>query len=115
MTRLVATHVILSIFLIIPIGWVISWGAGNSFGVGSILVLLNLLALAWAWSRIFRKKTVALAVGVIVIKYAILGLIIYVLIKQNKVQPVWFLGGLSSIFLSILVYTFGVRKQTEVD
>ena len=69
---------------------------------GCLLIGLNLLALTWSWRRIFLKKTIALAVGVIVIKYAILGLSIYALVLQKRVDMMGFLIGLGSLIPTIL-------------
>jgi hypothetical protein len=46
--------------------------AGASFAIGSVLMTLNVVALAWLWWRIFGQKTIAWTVLIIVIKYAIL-------------------------------------------
>lgn len=62
--------------------------------------------LAFAWSLIFKKKLIALAISLIVFKYAILGLIIYQLIKVTKVDLFWFSMGVASFAVSALVYAF---------
>jgi hypothetical protein len=45
---------------------------GASFGVGSLMMWVNLLLLSWSLGRIFAKKSIAWTVGIIVIKYTVL-------------------------------------------
>ena len=78
--------------------------AAMSFASGGLLIGLDFLLLGIAWSWIFNKKLIALAVSLIVFKYAILGLIIYRLIKVMAINPFWFSMGVASFFLSALVY-----------
>lgn len=53
---------------------------------------------------IFQKKLVALAVSVIVFKYAILGILIFVAIKRWQLSAAWFAAGFGIIFPSVLVF-----------
>ncbi len=75
-----------------------------SFAMGCGLVLFNVLTLAWAWSRLFKKKLIALAAGIIVFKYAILGIIMYKLLSLDWVDKLWLSIGLSSLVVSALFY-----------
>jgi hypothetical protein len=75
-----------------------------SFAIGGVLVGLNFLILGFAWSLIFQKKLIALAVPLIVFKYAILGLIIYQLTKATSVDLLWFSMGIGSFVISALIY-----------
>lgn len=74
-----------------------------STAVGGLVVLLNLILLTVGWAMLLRKKFVALAVTVIVIKYAILGIIIYQLMLQPWLSPVFFLVGVSSLLATIVI------------
>jgi hypothetical protein len=78
--------------------------AAMPFAAGAALIGLDFLLLGIAWSWIFNKKLIALAVSLIVFKYAILGLIIYRLIKVLAVDPFWFSMGVASFILSALIY-----------
>lgn len=57
-----------------------------------------------AWGFIFQKKLIALSIGIIVFKYAILGIIIFTLVKQPWFDTLWFSLGIASLILSALVY-----------
>ena len=78
-----------------------------SYLFGSGLVLANLLILTLAWSLILRKKLVALAVTVIVFKYAILGVIIYRLLQDSMITALGFCVGLSTLMVTALIYAGG--------
>jgi hypothetical protein len=75
-----------------------------SFFVGSLVILVSVFLLGWAWSLIFKKKLVALAAVIIVIKYAILGIIIFELAKQAWFRPLWFSLGVASFTLTAIFY-----------
>ncbi len=64
---------------------------------GAILMGANLVLLVWTWGQIIQKKSVALAVGVIVFKYAILILLIIQLVGKELVHPISFFFGLLSL------------------
>lgn len=70
---------------------------------GGATVFLNLILLWLGWGFLLRKKFVALAAPLVVIKYAILGIIIYQLMRQPWLSPVFFLAGVSTLLASILV------------
>lgn len=79
------------------------WGAPamvSAFLVGTTLSLANVVLLHFAWKRILEKKLVALSAGVIVIKYATLGFIIYRIASRNLFQLEWLCVGLGVILVS---------------
>ena len=82
--------------------------------LGSFLVGANFLVLIWGWQRIFLKKTIALAVGVIVFKYAILGLIIYLVISLKKVDELGFLLGLGTSFPTVIIFALSNRYSGNI-
>ncbi|MGE5086751.1 MAG: hypothetical protein ACM3MG_10655 [Bacillota bacterium] len=82
-----------------------------SFLVGSGLILLSFFLLGTGWALIFQKKLIALAVGIIVFKYAILGIIIFTIVKQPWFDPMWFAMGVASFVLSAIYYA--VMKSRE--
>lgn len=95
---------------------VLAYGAQHealSFAVGGLIVMGNFILLGLGWNMVFSKKLVALSVLIIVFKYAILGVIIYVVVKQNWLLPIWFAGGIASMAIASLIYglTLGFFKD----
>lgn len=91
------------------IGWLLLYGfnapqRANSFAAGSLLILLSFFLMGLAWGFIFQKKLIALSIGIIVFKYAILGIIIFTLVKQTWFDTLWFSLGVASLILSAFVY-----------
>jgi hypothetical protein len=85
-----------------------------SYAVGVGIVLFNVITLFFVWSRFLRKKFIALALGIIVFKYAILGLIIYRLLHTSWLSPIWFCVGLGSLMLGSLIFAlFGPEISEE--
>lgn len=83
---------------------------------GGMLMLVNLSGLYFIWSRAFAKKSIALAVVAIVIKYLGLGYIFWSLSNSNWLHPTSFILGLTSLLLAILSMTVVksfVRKTTK--
>lgn len=88
-----------------PITWFFgSPQKAEAFEIGALMVLLNFGALALGWSLVFKKKFVALAVPIIVIKYAILGIIIYELSRRQDLDLLWLCLGLASFLVTSLIY-----------
>lgn len=87
----------------------------SSFLTGSLVVGGNFILGAVGWKLVFRKKLIALAILIIVFKYAILGVIIYHFVKQSWMQPVWFAAGVTSMMMASLIYglTLGFFKEEE--
>lgn len=75
-----------------------------SFATGSLVILTSFFLLGIGFGLIFRKKLIALAIGIIVFKYAILGIIIFTLVKLSWFSPLWFVLGVSSFILSGIFY-----------
>jgi hypothetical protein len=83
---------------------------GASFGAGALLMLGNLLVLAWFWSRILAKKSFAWTVVIIVVKYTLLlGAIFYL------TQTAWFhvlSGGLGmATFIMTALFQVAAMKR----
>lgn len=70
--------------------------------LGGIIMLLNLAGFAFVWRLIFVKKSIALAVFVIIFKYVILGMILWGLVSAPWLRPVGFLLGMTSLVVAIL-------------
>lgn len=83
-----------------------------SFVAGFVFMLLNVVLLKWAWKRILWKKSIALAVGAIVFKYALFGFLLFGLIYSQKVNAAYFLVG-----VTVMVFVTIIRsiKQTKED
>ena len=80
--------------------------AAISYVTGASLILVNISLLAWTWSKILNKKLVALAVSIIVIKYAIYAVIIYKIVSLAYINKTWFVLGLGTLMPSVLIFAF---------
>ncbi len=112
MKFLVAFH-----FLLGAAGTVIlAYGAGEvaakGFALGAGVSWFNLLSLVLTWPWILAKKLVALSVGVIVLKFAILGSIVYVTVFSRAVDLGWFAAGLTTVVVSVVVTAFVVSRES---
>lgn len=97
------------------VGWVSQdWYAALSYGIGSGVTLINVAGTTWLWGRVFERKLLALAAFVIVFKYAILGLILFRLLKTEWMSIPWFCVGISTLVLGILGKAlFGSPEASE--
>lgn len=75
-----------------------------SYMSGALVILMSFFFLGIGFGLIFKKKLIALAIGIIVFKYAILGIIIFTLVKLSWFKPLWFAIGVASFILSAIVY-----------
>lgn len=83
-----------------------------SFAAGAGVMLFNIAALWILWSRVIQKKLIALALAIIVLKYAILGIIIYQLLKAPWVSAIWLSAGFGTLMLASLFYSlFGNQSE----
>jgi len=78
--------------------------------LGSGLMAANWMLLIWSWRQIFLKKSIALGVSTIVIKYAILGLILYHVITSSRWDMVGFLIGISTAILTAVAFALGGKN-----
>ena len=81
--------------------------------LGCGVIGLNLPLVFWSWSRIFKKKSIALAAGVIVFKYAILGVIIYLVTSRPELDGGSLLVGLTSIVPTMVLFTLRNTKKNH--
>lgn len=84
-----------------------------SFLAGALTIFMSVFLLGLSWKLIFQKKLIALAVAIIVFKYAILGIIIFKLMKLPWFEPLWFALGVSSFILSALAYAIQEALREE--
>lgn len=89
--------------------------AAKAYGLGAGLMLLNLVGLVLSWPWILAKKLVALSVGVIVLKFAILGSIVYVAVIKHAVHLGWFAAGLATVVLTIVVTALVVSRESPEE
>lgn len=94
----------ITLLFALGIGYYIALHQAYSFIMGALVILLSFGLLGWAWGLIFKKKLVALAIGIIVFKYAILGIIIFRLVDQPWFKPLWFALGVGSFTFSAVFY-----------
>jgi len=88
-------------------GGALVWGYVDSasafaFWSGGGLSLFNLGALTYSWPRILAKKQVALAIAVIVFKFAILGWFLYFSVVIQRLNPAWFSAGFALVIVSVV-------------
>lgn len=81
-----------------------------SYLVGSLLMLTNFLLLYWLWRVLLFKKVIALALILIVFKYAILGFLIYKTLTASWNNPLAFSLGLLTLVPAIVSLIF-VKKS----
>jgi len=76
---------------------------------GAALVSLNFVLLGQMWRGILEKKSVAMTIGLVVIKYAILVIVLYVFVKEWKLPLLPLFEGLATMALSFLIATVWVK------
>ncbi|MEN0058794.1 MAG: hypothetical protein AAGB31_08160 [Bdellovibrio sp.] len=106
---------LISLFGALALGFIYSPQHAFSFLSGSLLILLSFFLMAMGFGWIFQKKLIALSIGIIVFKYAILGIIIFTLVKLAWFNPLWFALGVASFILSAGIYALkeGFREGKE--
>lgn len=72
---------------------------------GGTIMVVNLLGIYLLWHLVFAKKSIALAVFVIIFKYLILGAVLWNLASVAWIRPVGLVLGLSTLVLGILSTT----------
>lgn len=72
---------------------------------GGAIMFVNLLGIYFLWHSVFAKKSIALAVLVIIFKYLILGAVLWNLASVVWIKPVGLILGLSTLVLGILSTT----------
>ncbi len=74
-----------------------------SFYSGAILALINVAALYFSWKKILEKKNLVLSGSVIVIKYPLLGFILYEVVHLKQISLGWFLIGMGTFIPAAVV------------
>ena len=86
-----------------------------SFAAGAGLILFNLAGLVLVWPRILQKKQVALSISGIVLKFAILVGILYVLVDGKYVNLAWLAAGIALVVPSVVVTSIKVSRESSTD
>lgn len=87
-----------------------------SFGVGSLFSIFNAALLGFVWQCILNKKRIALAISVIVFKYAFFIVLIYRMATSKSLDLVGLSLGIASIAGVGIVWSFwkiGMTKREE--
>lgn len=71
--------------------------------LGGFAMWVNVMGLAYFWSRIFQKKSIALTALAIIFKYLILALILWSLSSSQWLSPAAFCVGLTALLFGVLV------------
>lgn len=104
---LVYFQLVLALLVTVCVGaYTGSWASALSTFGGSMVTLFNLFVLVFVWPRILNNKKVALAVATIVFKFAILGLILYIVTHTPSIQLGWFALGLATVLPSVLATAY---------
>ncbi len=82
--------------------------------MGGLMMWVNVMGLAYFWSVIFRKKSIALAAFAIIFKYLILALILWSLSTSKWLSPAAFCVGLTALLFGVLVVLLKTRLSTKV-
>lgn len=84
---------------------------GISVVLGAIVSAFNFLTLVFFYECIFKKKRVALGISTVVIKYAILGLLLWGILTQSDLPKEGFIGGVILNPLAVVIFSlFGARR-----
>jgi hypothetical protein len=93
------------------VGFFTTSAAGFSFAAGAGVILFNFAVLVFGWPRVLAKKQVALGSVAIVIKFAILGWILYLATHSSTVRIGWFAFGMATVFPSLLMAAFSLQAE----
>lgn len=114
MKIILLVQILVTLALGAPIYMMLGDKEAISFLIGAILILINAFLLWFAWKLIFTQKFVALSIGVIVFKYAILGIFIFKIIEKPWLDLLWFSMGIATFIAPAVAYAVvEARKKQE--
>lgn len=87
----------------------------NSYAWGSLTILISFTLMGLGFGLVFRKKLVALGISLIVFKYAILGIIIFTLVKLDWFSSIAFAVGVASFIVSAIYYAISEALREEKE
>jgi hypothetical protein len=108
-------QVLFSAVTVIIVGTFAGSQPAASAAAGAAVTTGNMGILAWTWSRLFAKKSIALAGAIIVTKYAILVAILYWILQQSWVQGIWLMTGIISFLPTMAVLAARSRDEFGKD
>ena len=110
--KLYKIHIVTSVVLSIIIAMFFSKIYTVSFLIGAAIILVNISALALVLKSAFDKKSVAWPILLIVFKYAILVLFLYIFSSRGWISLEAVGMGLGSLVVSAPIYAiFGAPKD----
>ena len=112
---LIKIHLILILILQPLVMYLFGANSGKTFALGAFVVWLNWWLLIFTWSWVLGKKSIALAVSVIVMKYALLAFSSIYIIRQPWLVPSWIVGGVSTIVPAVLILAWFDNASSEVE
>lgn len=77
-----------------------------------LLLVVNMMGIWLIWRVVFDKKSVALGVAIIILKYPILGYVVILLSRQSWFNSFGIIIGFSSFVFSIVLATL-LRKKLD--
>ncbi len=118
MKPFILLQVTLTLIFTIAAGFLAGRTEAFSFLAGAILAILNVLFFGIITRRILSKKSVATTLLLIIFKYSILGVGLYLIISLKLVNLLWFVIGLSILIPSVIGYVFlfvhlDVKRQNQ--
>jgi hypothetical protein len=111
-SKVLSLHGVISLALTVP--WLLlSAQHALSFMLGAAFMALNFWMLMISWGRLLSKKSIALPVSVIVIKWTLFGAICVYLARSKWIEPLPFVLGIGSIAVSSLVVALGSKLTSK--
>src|SRR4051812_43716078 len=86
-----------------------------SAAAGAAITTLNFAILAWSWTRLFAKKSIALAGATIVIKYAFFVGLLFFITRQRWIHGLWLVFGIVSFVPTSLLMSWRAREGVGKD
>lgn len=94
--------------IVLSAGLIISQRVGSNEAItlcaGGLVSLLTLVGVIWTTERLIQKKPIALTASSIVIKYALLGWILYELTMVHHMDILWLGLGVTLILPSLFIF-----------
>jgi len=83
-----------------------------SFLLGAIFMLFNLWSISKTWGLVLKKKSIALAGLIIVLKYPLLFFVLKLILEKKWVSPIFFIFGLVAFsFVGLLIRKIDKEKK----
>lgn len=109
----VLIHVSIVLVGTVLVSWQIGSEAALTLCAGGVVSLLTLAGVVWTTQRVIEKKPIALTGLSIVIKYALLGGILYYLTQIHEMDVLWLGLGVALILPSL--FLFGLLSEKGLE